>query len=118
MAPRRTLTQRARRGEEEARLLSANVFASRNKQLPTTKVLLSGLVPGENFTLFVDKILDVVFGAQKNIRTHLERSPEAAFERLLMNRSDQSVMKVREIARECQKLLVRERGEVAFGCIQ
>ena len=75
-------------------------------------------MPGENFTLFVDKILDVVFGAQKNIRSHIERCPETAFERLLMNRSDQSVMKVREIARKCKKLLVRERGEVAFGCLQ
>lgn len=54
----------------------------------------------------------------KNIRGHLERCPELAVERLYMNCSDQFIVKVREIARECKKLLIRERPDVAFGCIQ
>lgn len=55
---------------------------------------------------------------KKNIRCHLERCPELAVKRLSMNCSDQFIVKVREIARECKKLLIRERPDVAFGCIQ
>ena len=35
-----------------------------------------------------------------------------------VNCSDQFIVKVREIARECKKLLIRERPDVALGCIQ
>jgi hypothetical protein len=39
--------------------------------LPTTKLLLLYLASGENFTLFVNKILDIVFCVQKNARSSL-----------------------------------------------
>ena len=39
--------------------------------LPATKLLLLYLASGENFTLFVNKILDIVFCAQKNARSSL-----------------------------------------------
>ncbi len=39
--------------------------------LPTTKLLLLYLASRENFTLFVNKILDIVFCAQKNARSSL-----------------------------------------------
>ena len=55
---------------------------------------------------------------KKTSAVTLVRCSEFAVERLLMNHSDQFVVKIRKIARECQKLLIRERPDVALGCIQ
>lgn len=60
----------------------------------------------------------IAFRTQEDIRCDAQRREERPCEGLVVHKTDEPVMEVSEIARECEELLIRERLEIALGLLK
>ena len=72
----------------------------------------------QNLFLLMQKFLDCVRSPVKDSRRDTVRCPELPTEGLVVYETDESVVKGCEIARECEKILIREGLEVALGLLK
>jgi len=71
-----------------------------------------------NLQLSAQKFLNGILPSVENLRCDAVGCPEFAVERLVVYKTDESVVKGGKIARECEKLLITERPEEALGLLK
>ena len=67
---------------------------------------------------FAQKVLNIGFCTEKNIRCDTNGCAQAAVNSLMINETDKSVVMGCKIARECEELLIRERLEIVIGSLK